>query len=216
MPLEKLYSPAPGQLLVFWKIQESPDQLVEMVMSHYGGVSELDWIKNEGQRSQSLAVRMAAWHGFKALGMEPVLIPRREKGPPRLGSGFISMSHCPELAAVFLSVLSPVGIDIEEPREQFFGLKKRFLNKSELDWVANDLHKITMCWTVKEAVYKLMRTPGLSFRSDLSIEPTAARDNVKVRVKKGDHSIQLVVQTQEVTGHCLAFVSDPLFAGSLH
>lgn len=64
-----------------------------------------------------------------------------------------------------------LGIDAEKTdRAQVIKVRDRFLNESEKNMVAeDDLQANIMAWTIKEAVYKAMLTPGLDFRRDIHI-----------------------------------------------
>lgn len=95
----------------------------------------------------------------------------------------ISVTHCrglfavatlpptPEVDLAFFSERAALGIDAEwADRTQVLRIRERFLNAVELDMVpADDILSNVVAWTVKEAAYKAARTPGLDFRSDISI-----------------------------------------------
>lgn len=206
MPIAKCISLAPGQLLVFWSIEESVTELTELVKKYYSKLEGLDGINNETQRSSSLAVRLAAWHGFQALGIEPVLIPRREKGPPIVPGAFISMSHSPVLAAAFISTHGPVGIDVEKPRPQFLLIKSRFLNLYELEWAKEDLNQLANLWTAKEAIYKRMQKPGLSLKADISLRPGHHNKHLMANVNTEGRVLNFEVNLDELAGHKFAYV----------
>lgn len=75
--------------------------------------------------------------------------------------GHISLSHCRSLAAIALSSSPHIGIDAEIWRPQLIRVAPKFLSPAELPfWSATPL-RLLFAWTIKEAVYKAARTPGL-------------------------------------------------------
>lgn len=81
---------------------------------------------------------------------------------------YISISHSHRLAAAAISD-RPVGIDIEQPRQQLTRVATRFLTPEQLAGLRMRLPMLAIGWTVKEAVFKLARTPGLSL-TDISLD----------------------------------------------
>ena len=80
-------------------------------------------------------------------------------------SGHISLTHCRSLAAIAVSSSPHIGIDAEIWRPQLIRVAPKFLSPSELPyWSASPL-RLLFAWTVKEAVYKAARTPGLPLHS---------------------------------------------------
>lgn len=82
----------------------------------------------------------------------------------------LTISHCLTHAAVGLSTLT-IGIDIENPRpQQLARVATRFANPDEIKTFNGNLLQI---WTIKEAAYKALRTPGLSLTA-ITATPTTA------------------------------------------
>lgn len=77
---------------------------------------------------------------------------------------YISLSHSSTTCVLAVSD-APIGVDIESPRRQLVRVARKFVaecetgqpGESETDTMDRLLH----LWTAKEAVYKLMRSPGL-------------------------------------------------------
>jgi phosphopantetheinyl transferase len=96
-------------------------------------------------------------------------------GKPFLDSGshHISVSHAGEFAAVVCSDNVVVGIDIEKMKDRVERVKERFLQKIELDTLAqeNRLEQLYVFWGGKEALYKLNGKPDLDFRNDIHVHP---------------------------------------------
>lgn len=104
------------------------------------------------------------------LGPEAVLTHDAD-GAPRIASRpdiHISISHCADLCLLAVSD-RPVGVDIETVRPKLARVAGRFMSAAELyrlDPEADTyLDSLLHYWTAKEAVYKLLRTPGLPLQS---------------------------------------------------
>lgn len=77
----------------------------------------------------------------------------------------ISVTHCRSLAAMALSHISEIGIDAEVWRPQLHRVAHKYLAPSELSKWATTPRLLLLAWTIKEAVYKAARTPGLPLHS---------------------------------------------------
>lgn len=109
----------------------------------------------------------------RAFGL-PVTLEHYPDGAPYVREhpdSFISISHSETTCVLALSD-APVGVDIESPRSQLVRVAGKFMAESEL----NCLPELTPSsllhyWTAKEAVYKLLRRPGLPL-CDIILSPT--------------------------------------------
>ncbi len=97
-----------------------------------------------------------------------------ERGRPYLTGGrHISISHSGLCAALALAPV-PVGLDIQMPDSRLIKIKDKFLAPTEklLNPIIADLDTLLKIWTAKEAVYKALGIPGLSFSNHLLISGT--------------------------------------------
>lgn len=80
----------------------------------------------------------------------------------------ISLSHCHGLAALAVAAEGyAVGVDAETLRPQLEKVAERVFSPEELKvYVGEDQLR---GWTLKEAAYKAMLTPGLDFRADIGL-----------------------------------------------
>ncbi len=91
-----------------------------------------------------------------------------------------------------------LGIDAEKTdRRQVLNVRDRFLNESEKNMVVeDDIEANVMAWTIKEAVYKAMLTPGLDFRKDIQIisfpDPKSKGKGEAIAIKEG-HEVRLTL-----------------------
>lgn len=91
-------------------------------------------------------------------------------GKPFLSHGpYVSITHFGYTAALVLAPF-PVGLDGEIPGERLLRIRHKFLHEAELG--PSQVHNpgaLALIWTAKEAVYKLLGKPGLSFVRDIRV-----------------------------------------------
>ena len=82
-----------------------------------------------------------------------------------------SISHCGDYAAVIISEVARVGIDIELVTPKIERIKHKFLNATEVLLIEkNNLQQLTLLWNCKEAVFKWYGNGGVDFKKDILIE----------------------------------------------
>ena len=119
---------------------------------------------------------------IKKIFGEGVSISHDENGAPLLcgAEGFISISHSATEIAVAYNPLHIIGVDIENWRDQLIKVKSRFLSPQEMD-IYSTAQLTLKAWTLKEAIYKVAQSPGISLAEDimlpLAIDETIAKAN---------------------------------------
>ncbi|MEO9851649.1 MAG: 4'-phosphopantetheinyl transferase superfamily protein [Reichenbachiella sp.] len=98
-------------------------------------------------------------------------IHKDEFGKPYLidSAYHISISHSYPMVACALHPNTPCGIDIESARSQLLKIKHKFLNKEELEFCGEDLNKLCLHWSTKEALYKIYGRKRLIFAEQLAV-----------------------------------------------
>jgi len=98
-------------------------------------------------------------------------IRKDEFGKPHLiNSNYqISISHSYPMVACSIHPTAPCGIDVESIRPQLAKIKYKFLNEVELDYCGDDLKKLCLHWSTKEALYKIHGRKSLNFAKQLVI-----------------------------------------------
>lgn len=87
----------------------------------------------------------------------------------------ISISH--SLHTVALAVgraRRPIGVDIEQPRQQLVRVAARFLAPEEIPIHAAGAENLLRAWTAKEAAFKAAGIAGLTL-ADIRLDATASR-----------------------------------------
>jgi 4'-phosphopantetheinyl transferase EntD len=127
-------------------------------------------MKSELHQRGFLSVRLL----LKAFGYSDYDLFYDKNGKPHLKDGrFISITHSYTYSAVVVSA-QLVGIDIEKQRNKitkiatkFTGYEANYLNPDSMDYI----QKLTWIWCIKESLFKLYATPGISFKKHFLVLP---------------------------------------------
>ena len=176
MPLYKTIVPNSQTTVKIWKINESYDDLIKDITLKPTSLERVLGMKSELHQRGFLSVR----HLLAEFGYEDADLFYDENGKPHLKDGKnISITHSFNFSAVIVSDLI-IGIDIEKQRNKisiiahkFIDYEFDYLNETESYYV----NKLTIIWCVKESLYKLFCTPGLSFKQHCLVIPFAMEDD---------------------------------------
>lgn len=162
-------------LLGVWETTEAPADLLAGLASLPAEVTEVQTLLHPQKRLEFAASRLLLRHLTGRVGLPYHGLVKDEFGKPALRglAWHLSLSHSPRYAAAVLHPTRPVGIDLEAPRDALRRVAPRILSPSELAHAGDDLHRLTVYWTAKEALYKLFGKRGLFFREQLGIRPFA-------------------------------------------
>lgn len=119
-----------------------------------------------------------------------------ETGRPLLTSGLaeLSISHTKDIYAISLSK-EKHGMDVEQWGNKALKLINMFLNKEE-QLLLNDSSALlcspeknaTLLWSAKEAIYKYVDQPGLSFKEDIAISFNTKQE-LKAKVRSVEEEL---------------------------
>jgi 4'-phosphopantetheinyl transferase len=158
----------PGAKLMGWRLDETIQELREMVHLDTGGQASFQSFKNERRKKQ--------WLGYRLLlqqltERDSVQVAYDENGKPFLpGSDIhLSVSHSGDYSVAIIDHNHPVGVDIEKIRDKIEKIKDRFLSAPELENIKNDnrLEMLHVCWGAKESLYKAYGHPDVDFKADI-------------------------------------------------
>lgn len=152
---------------------------------------EFEQISNTKYRKQWLSARKLASECGKLISESNLILNKKQTGRPFLyGSDLqISLSHNPKNTAVIFSK-NACGIDIEVIRDKIIRIEKKFLSESELQQFSGKANELTLLWSAKESLYKMLDTPGIIFKEEfhtLSVNSRSVEMNIKLR--NGFHRI---------------------------
>ncbi|MCS6935616.1 MAG: 4'-phosphopantetheinyl transferase superfamily protein [Chitinophagales bacterium] len=146
-----------------WKIEEEP--------SFFDCADEVNHIRHPQKRLQWYAAR----HVAGVLSVNISDIHNDEYGKPYIpGSQLqISLTHTAHYAAAIVSETHRVGIDLEWVHPRVQRVAHKFLTAEEIAAINRDefTEKLIVYWSAKESLYKLYGRKGISFTSQLQVQP---------------------------------------------
>lgn len=119
----------------------------------------------------------------------------------------ISISHSSNQIALAINHNNPIGIDLENWREQLLKVKSRFLSNMETS-IYSTPQLMLKAWTMKEALYKIAQSPGISLVNDIMLPLNKESNIANVNTLNGlkQFSINSIESTEN---HCLS-IAQPL------
>lgn len=175
MPLYKTITPNSQTTVKIWKITETYDDLMKGITLKPENIERVLGMKSELHQRGFLSVRNL----LKEFGYQDSDLFYDENGKPHLKDGKqISITHSFTFSAVIISD-DVVGIDIEKQRDKITIIAHKFIDY-EFDYLKEEdvdyIKKLTSIWCVKESLYKLFATPGLSFKEHCLVIPFSIED----------------------------------------
>ncbi|MFD2551223.1 4'-phosphopantetheinyl transferase family protein [Bizionia sediminis] len=175
MPLYKTLTPNSQTTVKIWKITEPLHWFYSAVSLKPESLTRVSGMKSELHQRGFLSVRCL----LNAFGYTDSDLYYDAQGKPHLKDGkYISITHSFTFSAVIVSS-HMVGIDIEKQRQKirviapkFAGYEWQYLNQLATDYI----QKLTVIWCIKESLYKLFATPGLSFLQHTLVIPFELQD----------------------------------------
>lgn len=179
MPLYKTLTPNSHTCVKIWKITESYDDLLRPTRLKPENMQRVLGMKSELHRRGFLSVR----HLLAEFGYCDADLFYDQNGKPHLKDGkHISITHSFTFSGVVVSD-TEVGIDIEKQRlkigviaHKFMDYEYQYLDDSDKLYI----QKLTVIWCIKESLYKLFATPGLSFLQNTLVIPFTVDEGTTV------------------------------------
>jgi len=195
--------------LSVWKISEPEDFFLEKV-------SLQKEITHKHKRLQHLAGRYLLRILHPQFPIQ--LIETAESKKPFLPNQNLhfSISHCGDFAAAIISKDKLVGIDVELVCAKIENIKHKFLSTTELELVTKtgsglniqNYDLLTLCWSVKETIFKWYGKGGIDFKKNMIIRHISFKNEeglVSARFEKGQ-SVLLSVHCKFFGNLCLTWV----------
>lgn len=178
MPLlkeEKIHKHACWAL---WQITEKEEDLMEGTHFSRQELEELAQVKVSERRLEWLASRLLLKKLATEQGISHPEIKKDAFGKPYVADASFqaSLSHAFPFAAAIVHTQRAVGIDIEHSRTQLLRIRHKFLHPEELACAGENLLKLGIYWSAKEALYKLYGRKALQFQAQIRIYPFEDRE----------------------------------------
>jgi 4'-phosphopantetheinyl transferase EntD len=169
MPLEKIVVES-SRAWALWLITEDEISLSREL----NGIENVpESLKNSQKRLEWLAGRVATREVMQSLNIAFHGIAKDEFGKPfpKMSDLHLSLSHSFPYAAALLDKNSPVGIDLEQPKEKLLRIARRIHHADELHDLGTDLVKHCIYWCAKESMIKMHGRKDLIFAENMFIQP---------------------------------------------
>jgi phosphopantetheinyl transferase len=207
MPLYKSIAVNPQTNVKIWRIDESYDALIEPLTLKSESQDRVDGMKSAIHQRGFLSVR----HLLREFGYTDQDLYYDENGKPHLSDDkYISITHSFSFSGVIVSD-SEVGIDIEKQREKIKIVAEKFIGYEEqyLDLADQELvNKLTIIWCIKESLFKLFATPGLSFKMNTLVIPFMIEDAyTNAWIDYETHKLKYYAKFLEFDGFTCAYVT---------
>ena len=170
MPLYKTITPNSQTTVKIWKITETYNDLLQPLTLTAQSKCRVEDMKSKVHQRGFLSIR----HLLRNFGYTDKDLYYDDYGKPHLTDNkYISITHSFNFSAIIVSDRL-VGIDIEKQRQKIKRIAKKFIDYEfqYLNSEAKDyIKKLTVIWCIKESLYKLFATPGLSFKQHTLVIP---------------------------------------------
>lgn len=182
MPLILSDSPVPDISLSIWHITETEQELLQNLELSPRDLKAILSLRLEKRRLERLACRRSLSFLLKTPEVD---IHYGESGEPVTDGFNLSFSHTLDYAAVAVSKLFRLGIDMESITPRILSLYPKFIGQEEMGNVnVYDPEEVTYYWCAKEAVYKIFPGIGLDFKDHIFVDRKAAKATVNVHGDK--------------------------------
>ncbi|MCF8713340.1 4'-phosphopantetheinyl transferase superfamily protein [Joostella atrarenae] len=166
MPLYKTITPSANTKVLIWKIEESYLEMKEGITLTANCIDRLSHMKSEIHQRGFLSVRQL----LKVAGYSAADLYYDDNGKPHLKDGnYISITHSFIFSGIIISSDTNIGIDIEKQRDKISVIANKFINYEYNFLTDEDVRKLTVVWCIKESLYKVFATEGMSFKQHTKV-----------------------------------------------
>jgi phosphopantetheinyl transferase len=185
MPLFKEVILNDAATLYLWKITEDLEELFPSVKLNPNSVNRVNSMKSESHQKGFLSVRMLLQH----IGYDDFSLFYDAFGKPHLIDGnHISISHSHTFSAIAVSS-KPIGLDVEQVKEKILKIASRYMDVVHLENLSlgDKMKKATVIWGIKESIFKIKNTEGISFRNHIFEQNFSYEDKKATATLKYDN-----------------------------
>ena len=178
MPLIFKKSPETDCLLMVWEITENADFYKTELGKKNFELPEYKLISHPHKQKEWLASRFLAKFLAETLHINYRGLIKDAYNKPFLqdSNHHLSLSHTTTHVAAGIHLHKPLGIDLETITPRLHIIKHKFLTDSERENANDELEKLCIYWSAKEALYKLYGKRGVHFQKELQVEPFVLGD----------------------------------------
>ena len=132
-------------------------------------------IRHWHKRLQHLAGRLLLKEMYPDFPLELIKIADTKKPFLENEPFHFSISHCGDYAAAMVSKTYRVGVDVELLNEKIELIQHKFIYAEEIQTLnkqcpMNNVQCLTLCWSIKESVFKWWGRGAVDFKDDIVIQ----------------------------------------------
>lgn len=192
--------------LAVWQITESHDELQALLPSEILTDAELASISHLQKQVEFFCSRLIIKHLANSLNIKYLGIKKDEHGKPHLaGSNWqMSITHTSKYVAAVMHPSEALGMDMEKPSEKLIRIAHKFLSDTESTEAENDIEKLCIYWSAKEALYKLYGKRKVIFNENLYVFPFKKEQNkITGRLKINEIDEKYNIYVEKIDGYIL-------------
>ena len=159
----------------FWHAVETEKSMRAGISLSPSTIEKISKCRSQRRRCEILASRLL----MNRMGISDTDLFYDKNGKPMLRSGrYISISHTSHVVCVAISEYH-VGIDIQKKTPKIMSIISRFMHNKEKNKQGREMNttRLTMIWSAKEALFKLLGDKKLSLLDFVVRIPKNISDN---------------------------------------
>lgn len=207
MPYQEILHPLPDLQILIWHLTEEVQDL--LMMYGKGCLPEAYRPNMSDKRKKEILAEALLLRGYFRKDKE---LHHCADGSPFIDGCYVSVSHTNPYVAIALHPTRRIGIDIECLGAKAVRVARRFLHPDEIYAISKvrRMEAVHICWSVKEALYKLYSIEGVDFAEDIHLAPFEVLPQGSVRaILSYVPDVEFEVGYQLYRGCSLAYVVDP-------
>jgi phosphopantetheinyl transferase len=210
MPIILSETPKPNVIWGLWQITETETELRKRTLFSEADEAYLKTLTNPARRLQTLSCRALLQQLLHMYNVPYKGIMKDiETGKPYLidCDWHVSFSHSRAISSAIVHRNAPVGIDIELLQEKLQRIQTKFLSEEEMAWADNNVDRLGMLWSAKEAIYKQLSAKGVTLKGILMQPLEQVGSNLKMKgfAKLGDSVLEIDTNSVKIRNHVLSY-----------
>lgn len=210
MPIILSETPKSNVIWGLWQITETEAELRKRTIFSDADEAYLKTLTNPARRLQTLSCRALLQQLLHMYNVPYKGITKdSDTGKPYLIDccWHVSFSHSRAISSAIVHKNAPVGIDIEMLQEKLQRIQTKFLSDEEMAWANNNVDRLGMLWSAKEAIYKQLSAKGVTLKGILMQPLEQVGSNLKMRgfAKLGDSVLEIDTNSLRIRNHVLSY-----------
>ena len=167
MPLLNDLVPNQSLLCKLWRIEDS-----EEIMDPNNELNSDDYQIFLSRKANHMKRQFLASRKLIELVDPDLRVSYKDDIPILSDNRNISISHSEKLATILISKEDGIGVDVEKIKDKVHSIAPKFLNPDETGFLGKSpsTRQLIRAWTAKEAVYKALKKPGISFSDNIILD----------------------------------------------